>query len=84
MDNAANDVVKAVIDAMSAGTRAAKQMVPGTVFRGAMPEAEAKGYVKGTPEYRAFISGFLARLDIDYPRGVLVRVGGVIVGENKN
>jgi hypothetical protein len=41
------------------GIRYANSLMPGLVFLGAGPAAEAKGYTRGTPTYRMFLAGAL-------------------------
>jgi hypothetical protein len=45
--------------AVLAGEECAVSMVPGHVFRGAMPEAAEYGYERGTIGYALFLEGFL-------------------------
>jgi hypothetical protein len=41
----------------------ANNLMPGLIFLGAGPAAEAKGFEKDTPEYRMFLCGALEKLE---------------------
>lgn len=41
---------------------ARRDLIPGTLFRGVMLAAERLGFEPGTPQYGAFISGYMCEL----------------------
>lgn len=55
------------------------KLVPGAIFRGAMPEARSAGFVPGTVEGQCFMRGFVDGLIAIYgPAGVTIDAKGVI------
>ena len=55
------------------------QFAKGDVFQGAMPEAKAAGYERGTSEYDLFVTGYIKAVKQRFPNGPLCDDDGVIV-----
>lgn len=68
--------------AYDAGIACAEAVTYGTLFRGALPEADAAGYRTPGSERVCFITGYLLTVRRLYPRGVTVDgTGHIIAGE---
>jgi hypothetical protein len=52
------------------GAQCAASMLPGAVFRGAIPEALAAGHERDSASYQLFVSGFCEALALVHPHGV--------------
>jgi hypothetical protein len=69
-------------DAYLTGQRIARDTIDGFyTFEGACVAAEARGYVRETMTYAAFVSGYLDAITKRFPRGVPVTPEGFIAAE---
>lgn len=59
MTNITNNRAEALMNVYEAGLNKALALAVGDVFPGAMPEAIAAGYQRGTAEYAVFVSGYM-------------------------
>lgn len=58
-----HDFYQPLLDAFECGAAAARHdVVPGSYFRSAIPAAEEHGYERYTPEYGAFIAGYISAM----------------------